>query len=438
MRVLFTTYGFPTVAHSFVENYVLALTALGVDVGVVASADGDHPVEIPAEPGAGSLTIIQASRTGPRVKKVLALSRATTEAAALHRRELRALVAAARHRHGIGVAFLKRLYAIAPILSWDADMVHLGWLHAATEWMDVLPELDVPIVVSCRGSDLLIDPVVDACYRQRVSVVFDRVDAVHCVSEDLATRAISFGVEPSKVFVGPWGVDSQFFSPAPVPPVAVDGRPFRIVSVGRLHWVKGHEYALMAVHELRGAGIEVEYTIVGDAGANARASVLTAIRDLELDDCVVMRDELNRVEVLEALRRSDVFLHPSLSEGLSNATLEAMAVGLPVVVTDVSGMRELVTDGDNGFVTPSRDPAALATALRDLATDSELRAKMGERGRQRAVEHFDRELCTQALLEHYRRIVRQHAAPNHRRSARSRPLDSPDVKSYFDREVPRG
>jgi glycosyltransferase involved in cell wall biosynthesis len=103
-----------------------------------------------------------------------------------------------------------------------------------------------------------------------------------------------------------------------------------------------------------------------------------------------------------------VYLHPSVSEGLSNATLEAMAVGLPVVVTDVGGMRELVSDGDNGFVTPSRDPTALATALRELAADSELRAKMGQRGRERAVERFDIKSCTEALLDHYRRLVREH------------------------------
>jgi len=326
----------------------------------------------------------------------------------LHREELGALVANARRRDGIGVDFLKRLYRIAPILSWDADLVHLGWLNAATEWMDVLPKLDVPTVVSCRGSDLLIDPIVDVRYRERVGVVFDRVDAVHCVSEDLATRAMSFGVQPSKIFIGPWGVDSQFFSPASTPPGPPPGRPLRIVSVGRLHWVKGLEYALMAVYELRRAGLEVEYTIIGDAAASGRASVLTAIRDLELADCVSVRDELSRVEVRAALQQSDVFLHPSVSEGLSNATLEAMAVGLPVVVTDVGGMHQLVTDGVNGYVTPSRDPAALATALRDLAADPELRAKMGERGRQRVVEQFDIESCTEVLLDHFRRLVREH------------------------------
>ena len=88
-----------------------------------------------------------------------------------------------------------------------------------------------------------------------------------------------------------------------------------IVSVGRLHWVKGHEYALAAVYELRRAGLEVEYTIIGDAGASGRASVLTAIRDLQLEECVIVRDELSRVEVREALRRNDVFSSPRSRSG---------------------------------------------------------------------------------------------------------------------------
>jgi colanic acid/amylovoran biosynthesis glycosyltransferase len=422
MRVLFTTFGFPTRSHSFVENYVLALTALGTDVCVVASADGDHALKVNgAESGAGSLTIIRTSRSGPGAKKLLTLLRASSAAAALHPGELRALVSATRRRHGIGREFLKSLYTVAPILSWRADVVHLGWLKAATEWMGLLPELDVPVVVSCRGSDLRIDPLVDSRYRQRISVVFDRVDAVHCVSEELARRAISLGLDPSKVFVGSWGVDTQFFSPAPAPdtnapPARLAGRTLRIVSVGRLHWVKGHEYALMALHQVRRTGLEVEYTIIGDAGATARASVLTAIRDLDLEGSVLVRDELSRVEVREALRRADVFLHPSVSEGLSNATLEAMAVGVPVVVTDVGGMRELVTDGIDGFVVPSRDPAALAAALLDLAADSELRAKMGERGRQRVVDDFDAESRTVAMLEQYRRLVREHVGACARRT----------------------
>jgi len=79
-----------------------------------------------------------------------------------------------------------------------------------------------------------------------------------------------------------------------------------------------------------------------------------------------------------------------------------------VVVTDVGGMRELVTDGVDGFVVPPRDPAALASALLDLAADSALRAKMGERGRQRVVDDFGAESRAVAMLEQYRRLVREH------------------------------
>ena len=415
MRVLFTTFRFPARAQPFVENYVLGLVALGADVCVVASEDGDHRLERNgAAPAAGSLTVIRASSKDPRGKKLLTLLRASAEAAVRHRGELRALVSASRRRHGMGREFLKSLHWIAPILSWPPDVVHLGWLGAATERIALIPDLDVPIVVSCRGSDLRIDPLVDAHYRQRIGLVFDRVDAVHCVSEELAGQAISLGLDRSKLFVGAWGVDTKFFSPSPVPetnaaPARLAGRTLGVVSVGRLHWVKGYEYALMAIQQVRRTGLDVEYTIIANAGADARASVFTAIRDLGLEDCVRVRDELSPVEVRDALRRADVFLHPSLSEGISNAALEAMAVGLPVVVTDVGGMRELVTDGIDGFVVPSRVPAALAAAVLERAADSELREKMAVRGRERVLHDFDAESCTEAMLEHYRRLVRQHA-----------------------------
>jgi colanic acid/amylovoran biosynthesis glycosyltransferase len=421
MRVLFTTFEFPARGQPFVQNYVLGLVALGADVCVVASADGDEALDgNGAESRAGSLTIIRASWRDPLAKKLLALLRASSKAAALRRGELRAIVVGARSRYGLGRKFVRSMYQSAPILSWSPDVVHLGWLTSATKWMVRLPELDVPIIVSCRGSDLRIDPLVDAQYRQDVGLVFDRVDAVHCVSEELARQAIALGVDPAKVFVGAWGVDTEFFSPAPAPDTTaasarVAGRVLRIVSVGRLHWVKGHEYALMALHQVRGTGLEVEYTIIGDAGAPARASVLTAIRDLDLEDCVRVRDHLSPVDVREELRRADIFLHASVSEGLSNATLEAMAVGLPVVVTDVGGMRELVTDGVDGFAVPSRNPAALAAALLKLAADSDLRQKMGDRGRQRVVDDFDAESRTRAMLEQYQRLVREHVSAPARR-----------------------
>jgi glycosyltransferase involved in cell wall biosynthesis len=173
--------------------------------------------------------------------------------------------------------------------------------------------------------------------------------------------------------------------------------------------VKGYEFALQALAQVRGAGIDFDYTIIGSDDERDLLSVLATVRDLDLGPNVHVRGPLPPDAVLEALRVADVFLLPSLSEGLNTATLEAMAVGLPVVVTDVGGMREAVTDGVEGRVVPPRDPSALAGALLELAADEALRAAMGERGRRRTIEDFDSMLSARAMLEQYQRLVRERA-----------------------------
>jgi glycosyltransferase involved in cell wall biosynthesis len=93
--------------------------------------------------------------------------------------------------------------------------------------------------------------------------------------------------------------------------------------------------------------------------------------------------------VLGRLQGADVFLHSSSSEGISNAVLEAMACGLPVVTTDVGGMAEAVRDGVDGHVVAPRDVAAAAEALTRLAGDPEGRKRMGDSARERVRDRFD-------------------------------------------------
>ncbi|MFB3818173.1 MAG: glycosyltransferase, partial [Candidatus Methylomirabilales bacterium] len=84
----------------------------------------------------------------------------------------------------------------------------------------------------------------------------------------------------------------------------------------------------------------------------------------------------------------DCFMMTSRREGLPNSLLEAMALGLPVVTTDVAGAKELVVDGTTGFVRPQGDVEGLGLALRRLAGDEALRRRLGQAGRQRVVEEF--------------------------------------------------
>ena len=143
-----------------------------------------------------------------------------------------------------------------------------------------------------------------------------------------------------------------------------------MLSVGTLHWIKNFEDGIRAVALLAADGIPVRYEIAGAepppgdaAKPSDRPKLLYLIRELGLEGRVELLGELSHEEVRDRMQASDVLLHPSLSEGIPNCVLEAMACELPVVVTDCGGMREAVTDGVEGFVCPPRDPGALAGAL---------------------------------------------------------------------------
>ena len=118
----------------------------------------------------------------------------------------------------------------------------------------------------------------------------------------------------------------------------------------------------------------MRFEIIGDGPDRQR--VLYTIHDLGLQECVRLLGKLAPDEVLHRLQQADAFLLSSLSEGISNAALEAMACGVPVVTTDCGGMREAVTDGEEGFVVPVRDAESMANALMKLAGDAGLRERM--------------------------------------------------------------
>jgi len=106
-------------------------------------------------------------------------------------------------------------------------------------------------------------------------------------------------------------------------------------------------------------------------------------------------------------RSADVFVLPSLWEGMPVSVMEAMATGLPVVGTDVPGIRELVVDGDTGFLAPGRDPAALAERIERLARDASLRFRMGEAGRRRVMTEFALDTMVRRYEEAYLRLARE-------------------------------
>jgi glycosyltransferase involved in cell wall biosynthesis len=107
----------------------------------------------------------------------------------------------------------------------------------------------------------------------------------------------------------------------------------------------------------------------------------------------------------------DVFVLASHREGLPRSAMEAAAMALPVVATDIRGCRQVVEDGETGLLVPVRDPEALRAALERVGEDGRLRARMGEAGRRRAEERFDERAVVRTVMDTYRRLAREKGHP---------------------------
>lgn len=263
------------------------------------------------------------------------------------------------------------------------DLIYFPWNSSAIQYMPLM-DSGVPAIVSCRGAQVNIAPHnPERKTGPGLRRTFQKAARVHCVSEAILKEAVMHGLDEKKAVIINPAVDADFFTPGEK---RGKNGVFKIISTGSLIWRKGYEYALMAVKSLIDANLAVSYTIAGDGPEKQR--VLYTIEDLNLQEHVSLAGKIPPEKVREYLRASDVFLLSSLSEGISNAVLEAMACGLPVVTTDSGGMREAVTDGVEGFVVPVRDPESMAGRIKTLASGPSKMKHFEEAARKKVMERF--------------------------------------------------
>lgn len=161
-----------------------------------------------------------------------------------------------------------------------------------------------------------------------------------------------------------------------------------VLSVSNFYPYKGHMDLIEAAGYVASREPETLFLLVGrDAGT--LETCRNRVRENGLGNSVLFLG--SRTDIPDLLRTCDLFVHPSHEEGFSNAILEAMAGGRPVVAYDVGGNPEAIRDRETGLLVPLRNPRALADAILRLARDPELRVAMGEKGRERATEHFSME-----------------------------------------------
>jgi len=281
----------------------------------------------------------------------------------------------------------------------DYDLAH-AFFGFPTGWLCYRNAGKLPYIISLRGSDVpgqharlqldykILAPVFGAIWKKASALV--------ACSEGLKERARLFMPSVS-IEVIPNGVELDRFSPNET---AEKSEALRLLTVGRLSVTKRIEMLIDAVEILHRTACNVSLTVVG--GGQMEPQLRKIIKEKELGDVIKITGRIDSKKMPEVYRRNDIFISASMQEGMSNAMLEAMASGLPIVTTRCEGLAELI-DG-NGIIVEQDNIEEIAKAVKRLADDPELRKQMSIAARKQA-EKFDWANVAQSYIEQYRKII---------------------------------
>jgi glycosyltransferase involved in cell wall biosynthesis len=276
--------------------------------------------------------------------------------------------------------------------NWPFHVIHAhmvapdGWAAAR-----VAHALGVPAVATAHRADVLDLPSRSPAIRAVVAEAVASLDAVVAVSRKMADAAEALAGPRRPVEVVPNGADRNVFFPRAVEEARARldlPRDERIVSyVGKLVPRKGVDTLIEAMGILAERDVPAPLLVVAGIG-ELRESMEARAAELGISGRIRFLGKIPHEDVPLAMAAGDVFVLPSLSEGLPTVVCEAMSCGRPVVATAVDGTPEIVRDGETGFLVPPRDPEALAGALARVLDDPALAARMSYRADVIAAERY--------------------------------------------------
>ena len=403
MPIAYICSRYPSISHVFILREVLALRRRGAEIQtftvrhagadqILSEADREEDARtitiVPPDPR--ELVLAHASALLTRPRRYLATLRRAVELRGPGPRALlwqvfyfgeAVLVWRQCRQRGI-----RHIHAHHANVGSDVALLaaHLGgadwsWsftMHGSTEFFDVrehrLPQkvelARFVVCVSSHGRSQLMTHVATGHW--------DKLRVVHC------------------------GVDTALFAPAERGGRAVP----EILTVGRVVPVKGQSLLVEALAELRERGVDASLTVVGDGPELPALRALAERRGV--GGRVRFAGAVGQDEIRSYYEHADVFALPSFAEGLPVVLIEAMATGLPVVASRITGIPELVEEGESGLLVVPGDGADLTNALERLLREpSERRRAMGAAGRAKVEAEFDLEQTAQQLAELYEELI---------------------------------
>lgn len=281
------------------------------------------------------------------------------------------------------------------LLDTDLDWLHFGFGTMALGRENIARVIGAQLAVSFRGYDIMQYPLKNEnCY----NFLWEKVDKIHVISESIRNRVYELGFKDQCpiVKICP-AIDISLFRQSHT---KTFGEPIKILTVARLHAVKGIDFILKALAVLKKKGIKFEYCIVGTGLEEVKLKELTL--SLGISNQVSFLGQLKPFEVKKQLEQNHVYIQYSLSEGFGNSVLEAQALGLLCVVSDAGGLNENVIDNKTGWVVPRSNEKILSEKLFEiLSLDFEEKSRISKNAITRVKNYFNLQNQKQEFLKFY-------------------------------------
>jgi len=275
------------------------------------------------------------------------------------------------------------------------DLIH-AWFGIPCGFIAML--LGKPYIVALRGSDVPFYNIrfknLDKYFFQHLSkLIWKKAKAVIANSQGLKDLAQKTAPN-QKIQVIYNGIDISEFKP---PKTKEKSKNLRILCVARLIKRKGISYLIKALGGLRNKNLIL--TIIGDG--NEKENLINLAKKLKIDNKVKFLGSISHSEIVKYYQQNDVFILPSLNEGMSNTILEAMACGLPIITTNVGGSKELIKN--NGFIVKPKSILGLKNAIENYLNNHNLLLKHGKESVKRA-GRMGWQKISQSYLKYYRKL----------------------------------
>jgi glycosyltransferase involved in cell wall biosynthesis len=252
---------------------------------------------------------------------------------------------------------IKNVFINSHFLKYNLDWLHFGFGTMAIDRENIAEAINAKMAVSFRGFDHYVYPSKNMyCY----DFLFKKNVKYHVLSNGMKKTLIEKEIDNFKIEKITPAIDINLFNEN----FLINSCDIHLVTIARLHWIKGLEYTLEALALVKNLGFDFKYTIIGDGPEKERLQF--AAHQLGLTENVFFAGKLEPSAVKEKLQTASIYLQYSIQEGFCNAVLEAQAMGKICIVSDAEGLQENIIDGITGFIVQKRKPKDLSEKIIEI------------------------------------------------------------------------